>query len=105
MASTAHVAADLHAETYRWSREVYDRAVVAGVFGPEDLIELIDGELLTTPLQGSRHAAIATRVGEALGRTLGRPGHVRTQMPLAASGDSESEPDLAVVPGDALDYL
>ncbi|MCY4509331.1 MAG: Uma2 family endonuclease, partial [Acidobacteria bacterium] len=32
-------------------------------------------------------------------------GHVRTQMPLAASGDSEPEPDLAVVPGDALDYL
>ena len=26
-------------------------------------------------------------------------------MPLAASGDSEPEPDLAVVPGDALDYL
>ena len=105
MAPTAHVAADFQAEAYRWSRDVYDRAVAAGVFGPEDRIELIDGALLTMTPQGSRHAAIATRVGEALTRTLGRHGHVRTQMPLAASGDSEPEPDLAVVPGDALDYL
>lgn len=105
MAPTAPLAADFHAETYRWSRDVYDRAVAAGVFGPEDRIELIDGELLTMTPQGSRHAAIATRVGATLARALGGHGHVRTQMPLAAGGDSEPEPDLAVVPGDALDYL
>ena len=105
MAPTAHFAGDLRAETYRWSRDAYDRAVAAGVFGPEDRIELIDGELLTMTPQGSRHAAVATRVGARLARALGDHGHVRTQMPLAAGGDSEPEPDLAVVPGDDLDYL
>ena len=105
MAPLARFAADFHAETYRWSREAYDRAVAAGVFGSEDRVELIDGELLTMTPQGSRHAAIATRVGARLARALGDRGHVRTQMPLAAGGDSEPEPDLAVVPGHDLDYL
>lgn len=105
MASTARLAPAARAETYRWSREVYDRAVEAGVFGPEDRIELLGGELLTMTPQGSRHAAVATRVGAELARAFGGRGHVRTQMPLAADDDSEPEPDLAVVPGDALDYL
>lgn len=105
MASTPQLAPSARAETYRWSREVYDRAVEAGVFGPEDRIELLDGEILTMTPQGSRHAAVATRVGEELARAFGDRGHVRTQMPLAAEDDSEPEPDLAVVAGDALDYL
>ena len=105
MASTARLAPSARAETYRWSRKVYDRAVEAGVFGPEDRIELLGGELLTMTPQGSRHAAVATRVGAELARAFEGLGHVRTQMPLAAADDSEPEPDLAVVSGDALDYL
>ncbi len=105
MAPAEHFVTVSRAETYRWSREVYDRAVEAGVFGPEDRVELIEGELLTMAPQGSRHAAVATRVGALLARVFGDRGHVRTQMPLAADDDSEPEPDLAVVPGDALDYL
>lgn len=105
MAPADHFVTVSRAETYRWSREVYDRAVEAGVFGPEDRVELIEGELLTMAPQGSRHAAVATRVGALLARVFGDRGHVRTQMPLAADDDSEPEPDLAVVPGDALDYL
>ncbi|MCY4635293.1 MAG: hypothetical protein OXG04_12455 [Acidobacteria bacterium] len=44
------------AETYRWRRDVYDRAVEAGVFGPEDRIELIEGKLVMMTPYGSRHA-------------------------------------------------
>lgn len=105
MAPAALIVRPLRTETCHWSREVYDRAIEAGVFGPEDRLELIDGELLTTTTQGSRHAAVATRVGALLARAFGDRGHVRTQMPLAAADDSAPEPDLAVVPGDALDYL
>ena len=43
---------------YRWTREAYDRAVEAGVFGPDDRLELIDGTLLAMTPRGSRHAAI-----------------------------------------------
>ena len=44
--------------TYRWTRERYDRAVEAGVFGPDDRLELIEGQLLAMNPRGSRHAAI-----------------------------------------------
>ena len=47
---------DSAVETCRWRRDVYDRAVEAGVFGPDDRIELIDGELVTMTPPGSRHA-------------------------------------------------
>ena len=97
--------ADPATRSYRWSREAYDRAVQAGIFGPGDRIELIDGEILTMTPQGSRHAAVAARAAARLARAFGGGCHVRTRMPLAAGGHSEPEPDVAVVEGDEFDYL
>ena len=97
--------ADPATRSYRWSRETYDRAVGAGIFGPGDRIELIHGEILTMTPQGSRHAAVATRAAARLGRAFDTGCHVRTQMPLAAGGDSEPEPDVAIVQGDEFEYL
>lgn len=97
---------DTIAETpYRWSRDAYDRAVDAGVFEPDDRLELIDGHLLAMNPQGSRHAAIVGRAGEILRRAFGPGCSVRLQCPLAVGDDSEPEPDLAVVAGAELDYL
>ena len=50
----------------RWSRDAYDRAVDAGVFGPEDRIELIDGKIVAMTPQGSRHAAALIMVAKVL---------------------------------------
>ena len=91
--------------TRHWSRDAYDRAVDAGVFGPGDRIELIDGQLLEMTAQGSRHAAIVDCAGEVLRGVFGDGCRVRMQCPLAVGDDSEPEPDLAVVQGRALDYL
>ena len=90
---------------YRWTRERYDRAVEAGVFGPDDRLELIEGQLLAMTPQGSRHAAIVDQAGDVLRGVFGEGCRVRIQCPLAAGDDSEPEPDLAVVPGRARDYL
>ena len=91
--------------SYRWSREVYDRAVEAGVFGPHDRLELLDGQLLSMTPQGSRHAAIVGQAGRVLRDAFGPDCSVRMQCPLAVGDDSEPEPDLAVVPGREIDYL
>ena len=91
--------------TYRWSRQAYDRAIEAGVFGPDDRLELIEGQLLAVIPQGSRHAAIVDQAGEMLRRAFGGGFRIRVQSPLAVGDDSEPEPDLAVVRGRALDYL
>ena len=91
--------------TYHWSRQAYDRAVEAGVFGPDDRIELIEGQLLAMTPQGSRHAAIVNQAADVLRDAFGAGYSIRTQSPLAVGDDSEPEPDLAVVRGRALDYL
>ena len=91
--------------TYHWTREKYDRAVEAGVFGPDDRLELIEGQLLAVNPQGSRHAAIVDQAGDVLRGVFGPGCRVRIQCPLVAGDDSEPEPDIAVVPGQARDYL
>ena len=95
---------DPAAETYRWSRGVYDRAVEAGVFGPGDRIELIEGELVMMTPHGSRHATAIRLVSRALTRVFGEDCIVQCQLPLAIADDSEPEPDLAVVEGQIADY-
>ena len=90
--------------TCRWSRDVYDRAVAAGVFGPEDRIELIEGELVVMTPHGSRHATAIRLVNRALTRVFGEDCIVQCQLPLAIADDSEPEPDLAVVEGEIADF-
>lgn len=91
-------------ETYRWNLDTYDRAVEAGVFGPDDHVELIEGRLVSVTPQGSRHATGIRLANRALGRAFGEHAIVQSQLPLAIAGDSEPEPDLAVIGGEISDY-
>lgn len=74
--------------------------VEAGIVGPEDRLELVEGEILTLSPQNSPHFTGIQLVTEAL-REAFRPLAVvvRTQGPLALLEDSEPEPDVAVVEG------
>jgi len=91
-------------ETRSWSREAYDRAVATGVLGPDDRVELIEGRLVSVTPQGSRHATAIRLANRALGRAFGGDCIVQCQLPLAIAGDSEPEPDVAVVAGEIGDY-
>lgn len=77
--------------------------VEAGVFGPGDRIELLDGEILEVSPQGSRHATAIRLVEEAL-RVASTGFDVRSQLPIALDDVSEPEPDVSVVPGWPRDY-
>lgn len=77
-------------------RGEYDALVASGVFDSERL-ELLEGQLVTMSPQDAQHSDTVTWLAEALRSQL-RPGWaIRVQMPLAVSGSSEPEPDLAVV--------
>ena len=89
---------------HRWSRAEYDRAIEAGVFGPDARLELIEGAILAMGPQGSEHFTGIELVVDALRVAFGAGYRVRTQGPLAAGEDSEPEPDVAVVAGDARSY-
>jgi len=82
----------------------YDRMVAAGVFHPEERLELLQGEIIPMTPQGSGHAAAVRLLEEALRKVFTAGFDVRTQMPLALEPDSEPEPDVAVVVGAPRDY-
>jgi len=88
----------------RWTREEYDRMVEAGIIGPEDRVELIEGEILTMSPQKSPHATGVQLAGDVLQEVFGQGFVVRRQLPLALAADSEPEPDVAVVEGAPRDY-
>lgn len=89
----------------RWTLEEYERLVEQGFFHPEEKIELVDGVIFEMTPQSSRHAA-GVRLAELALQPLYPQGFdVRTQLPLALGLDAEPEPDLAVVPGQARDYI
>ena len=86
--------------TRRWTRVEYERLVELGVFRPDERLELLDGALIVSEPQGSRHAATIRRVLAALRLALGETWQIDSQLPIALDADSEPEPDVAVVPRD-----
>ena len=90
---------------WRMPRVRYDRLVKAGVLGPEDRIELLDGLLVAREPQGARHTTVVAFVRAALEKAFGRAYHVREEKPIALDERSEPEPDIVVVPGRPRDYL
>lgn len=79
--------------------------VSAGIFGADDHIELIDGELIDVSPQGPTHIALKDHIRRLLEAVLDGAVHVREQGPLDLSPDSLLEPDLAIVRGMPRDYL
>ena len=82
-----------------WTREEYMKMAEAGIFGPGERVELIEGEIVAMTPQDSPHAAGVRGAQEGLRVTFGPGFDVRPQLPLSLGMDSEPEPDAAVVRG------
>lgn len=91
-------------QTKRWTRAEYDRLIDLGVFGPEDRLELLGGQLVVAEPQGAAHYSAVRRVTRALEAAFGPGWEVRPEGPIALDAESEPEPDVAVVPGTIDDY-
>src|SRR5262249_33482922 len=65
----------------------------------------LEGRLVVAEPQHTPHATAIDLVGEALREAFGAGWRVRIQLPLGLGPDSEPEPDVAVVRGDARDFL
>lgn len=91
-------------ERHRLTRAQYETMIDAGVFGPEEKLELLDGELIEMAPQKSRHATATTLTAQALARAFGEAYFVRVQLPFNLDPRSVPEPDIAVVPGTPRDY-
>lgn len=88
-----------------WTRAEFERAAELGLFGPEERLELIAGEVVRkVPPQKSPHATAIRAVEEALRTAFPHGFDVRVQLPLALGPDHEPEPDVCVVRGSFRDY-
>jgi Uma2 family endonuclease len=88
-----------------WTRKEYDALVKSGFFNEDEPIELLGGQLIVAEPKGSPHSAAVALTVEGLRLAFGPGWLVRVQDPIALDAESEPEPDVAVVPGRARDYL
>ncbi|WP_247215200.1 Uma2 family endonuclease [Synechococcus sp. C9] len=80
---------------HRFSVEQYHQMIDAGIFAPDDRLELIHGELVKMSPINRRHAACCARISYLL-ECLGRRAMKRIQDPITLA-DSEPQPDVAIV--------
>lgn len=83
----------------RWRISVPDfhRMAEVGIFGPDDRVELIDGELIMMAPIGTRHAACVARLVRVLQSAVGNTALIWPQNPLALADDTEVYPDLCLL--------
>jgi Uma2 family endonuclease len=82
---------------HRLSVEDYYRMAEVGILGPDERVELIDGEIVDMAPRGSRHAGTVAHLHKLLQRAVADSADVRAQAPLRLDRYSEPEPDLAVL--------
>ncbi|MDW8107125.1 MAG: Uma2 family endonuclease [Armatimonadota bacterium] len=87
---------------FRFSPEMYHQMAQMGLFASKR-VELIEGEIVEMSPVGPKHFASSNKTQRLFNRLFGEQYLVRYQGPLAL-GDSEPEPDIAVVPGDDETY-
>jgi Uma2 family endonuclease len=89
----------------RWTRQEYDRMAEAGLFGPDERVALLEGEIVTVTPQQNPHSTGIGSIDKALRQAFGPSYWIRIQLPLIVDPDSEPEPELAVVHGSPRDYV
>jgi Uma2 family endonuclease len=87
----------------RFSVEQYHRMIEAGILGPDDRVELLDGYVVEMNPILAPHAYSVERTRKALERLVPGGWIVRPQQPISLSS-SEPAPDVAVVRGRDEDF-
>lgn len=81
----------------RLTVDEYYRMAEAGIFDPDERIELVEGAIIRMVPHSEQHAAVIVRLSADLFKALSGPFEVRVQLPLTVSDYSDPEPDFAVV--------
>lgn len=87
----------LHVKPRKFTVEEYARMGEAGVFAPDERVELIEGEIIPVPPQNPPHASRISRLTTLFVRHFGDTHEIRVQLPLTLNPYSEPEPDFALV--------
>jgi Uma2 family endonuclease len=75
----------------------YYRMAEVGILGPEDHVELIDGEIIQMSPIGTRHAGCVTRINRLFNSAFRDRAVVSIQNPLRLNNYTEPEPDVVLL--------
>jgi Uma2 family endonuclease len=96
---------DTGARPRRWTRADYYRAAELGVFAPDERLELLEGEIIEKMTESVGHVTgIKLSAAACTEAFAGQSIHLSIQHPIALPGDSDPEPDVAVIAGSIRDY-
>lgn len=87
-----------------WTVEEYHRMAEAGIFGADERVELLEGQIIWMIAKGTAHRSAVGRTDKLLQNRLGNRAWISVQDPIKLNERSEPEPDIAVVKVDPLDY-
>jgi Uma2 family endonuclease len=89
----------------RWTRDEYYRLAEAGIFRPDERLELINGEIIehVSPI-GSPHSNTVIKAFHRLTEAFGPDFYINIGEPVPTDDSGEPEPDLIVAAGMVDDY-
>jgi hypothetical protein len=80
-----------------WTTDEYHRMLETGLLGPDDRVELIDGEIVEKVTIGPTHATIVDNLNALLVPLAAGRARVRIQGPVTLPPRSEPEPDVTLL--------
>lgn len=101
--STAILPATLPYQPAKLSIERYHALIAAGTFTENDQVELLDGVIASKTPKNPRHSSTTRRCDLLLSSLLRGNFHVQNQEAITL-GNSEPEPDVAIIRGSLGDY-
>lgn len=90
--------------TFRFSVTHYQQSIAAGILTDEDKVELLENYVVYKMPRNPLHDGTIQLVTEALAKAIPAGWRLRVQLAVTLT-DSQPEPDIAVVRGDARTYL
>lgn len=96
-AGTAPAEVPAAGSPWKFSVEQYHRMGEAGVFGPDDRVELIGGEIVATGPIGGRHGSVNKRLVALLTGSFGARALVSVNDPIVLDDQTEPQPDFALL--------
>jgi Uma2 family endonuclease len=92
--------ADVAVDRWEWTADTYETAGAAGLFGPDDKVELLDGEVVKVASMLPGHASTMRRLLRHFAAELDPvTWALGSQTPIRLDGRSEPEPDLWIARG------
>ena len=100
--SVSDMAAELQtpeSSVRRFTVDEFDQMFETGILGPDERVELVEGEIIARETMNAPHASMVWRIQQHLQRALGDRAAIWAQLPVIMSGPTLTTPFSIAMPG------